>query len=959
MYRFVRILLALVPVLVFIGCGGDSSSSLHSWHAGAPSSVETTAAADSSEGAMLAESATRLASDWQPPAGMLINVPEELRDEFDEVYELCKVQHNTTLHIALDYGLNYRRALAYYLFGLYERALLNRLVLVMAPGPQSASQQLAENIANANNCAIKSSCYLGERDVYYLVYPVEQTRQDLADSADSILLSNYPDVAYCGAETYMSFADYPYDPEVRYELGQCYSPLQISAPVAWDKTEGSEQVVVAVFDTGIYRDIDDNTHLPVGEHEDLEGICYNLGDFGYRVNFSNFSYTGEESPYSPWEDLNDPSPGIYPYLGSGHGTRVIGVIAAQNNLLGVVGIAPEIKVAPFRLYSPALLYMPVENFTAAAQVCTQARIDGHPIRIVNISAHVEDEETPDLELAIRQMAEADILIVSTSTGNEANALGDEPFWLYPAAYKAFARGDPIPNILDVAWLGIDSGYKDSRGSTTYTEDDWDWSLTDIFAPSEHMMLTNADGAYINDPPHVAGGVSFGIPAAAGVAALAFSKDPWHTADQVKAQVIGGATTLYNFGNGQYKSLDAASIGISYGLFPISGRPYKPATYDFITDSYHDLLFRQAYENPEPPPGELHTELVFELRNSQRGYPDDWTVGDVTGHRPYMEDAAVDYLGLGWPLGPEGYAIFHWYNYGYQFHEIQYELAYRNSPGEWILMPDALFDLANIYVENHCYDFSLQYGGVFYLHRWSVVPGQPHVSLGLRMPPPHGDEIEYAGEPWDLLNVPNDDDTLLITAEDNDGTVTQRVYWYQNPVGWAEDPIVEDETGKLWCLGEVGSLPGIAWLDPGTRQFNIGYLDDSSGTISWLSGVSFSESDLPGAFHGTPAKIWLLGNTSNKAYFVVAGDTQGQISTQHSFSIEGIRVNWAGDGLLANLTKETVMTTDFKEGTGSELVENIHLNVDPLDRAHVIYVYDYQGYAVEVYTCKTLDFGNEP
>jgi len=95
--------------------------------------------------------------------------------------------------------------------------------------------------------------------------------------------------------------------EVRKELKQetiDYGVRMVGAPLEWDETMG-KGIKVGVIDTGI--DLN---------HEDLKGRIK-----GY-VNFTT----------SDRNDVNDEN---------GHGTHVAGIIAAQRNGKGVVGVAPE------------------------------------------------------------------------------------------------------------------------------------------------------------------------------------------------------------------------------------------------------------------------------------------------------------------------------------------------------------------------------------------------------------------------------------------------------------------------------------------------------------------------------------------------------------------------------------------------------------------------------------------
>jgi len=81
--------------------------------------------------------------------------------------------------------------------------------------------------------------------------------------------------------------------------------IDIDAPEAWDITKGSNQITVAVIDSGVQT-----------THEDL------LGQFDFEKDFC----------YNPLDTYED------------HGTHVSGTIAALDNNLGVVGVSPNIRL---------------------------------------------------------------------------------------------------------------------------------------------------------------------------------------------------------------------------------------------------------------------------------------------------------------------------------------------------------------------------------------------------------------------------------------------------------------------------------------------------------------------------------------------------------------------------------------------------------------------------------------
>lgn len=154
---------------------------------------------------------------------------------------------------------------------------------------------------------------------------------------------------------------------------------------AWDKTQGSPSVIVAVIDTGISQG-----------HEDL------------RANIAG--------AYSVLTDT-EPSPEDY----NGHGTHVSGIIAAvAKNSRGGTGVAPNVKILSIKAldsngngkssYTIAAIYMAIDEGA----------------RVINLSL-VGTGADPYLEAAIRHAVDAGIVVVSAA-GNESRQVS------YPAAF---------------------------------------------------------------------------------------------------------------------------------------------------------------------------------------------------------------------------------------------------------------------------------------------------------------------------------------------------------------------------------------------------------------------------------------------------------------------------------------------------------------------------------------------
>ncbi len=109
-----------------------------------------------------------------------------------------------------------------------------------------------------------------------------------------------------------------------FEVNSSWHLNLINAAQAWDETNGSDQITVAVLDNAIYVDHPDLTHMIDRENS------IDLGD-------------GD----------NDPNPPVANYIWS-HGTHSAGLIGAEkNNGIGVASIGSGVKIMAVKLGSDA------------------------------------------------------------------------------------------------------------------------------------------------------------------------------------------------------------------------------------------------------------------------------------------------------------------------------------------------------------------------------------------------------------------------------------------------------------------------------------------------------------------------------------------------------------------------------------------------------------------------------
>ena len=183
-------------------------------------------------------------------------------------------------------------------------------------------------------------------------------------------------------------------------IDQQYGLSAIHAFNAWQITEGSPSIQVAVIDTGVdigHQDLKYNIHPGYDAFSKKQGK--NAGDVS-ALNYIMSTYK--------------------------HGTHVAGIIAAQlNNGKGIAGVAPNCKIMPIKIFPDTgeLIKMAFSKSDDSTQrTMTSAVADGivwavdHGADVINMSLGTE-EESQTLKIAIDYALDRNVPVV-VSAGNE-------------------------------------------------------------------------------------------------------------------------------------------------------------------------------------------------------------------------------------------------------------------------------------------------------------------------------------------------------------------------------------------------------------------------------------------------------------------------------------------------------------------------------------------------------------
>ncbi len=286
------------------------------------------------------------------------------------------------------------------------------------------------------------------------------------------------------------------------KLSQQYAVSNMSLEEAWDITTGSDQVVVAVIDSGINA-----------EHEDLKNNIwtnpYEIPDNG--IDDDNNGYVDDIQGWNFQESSNDSSD----YLG--HGTIIAGVIAAEgNNGVGVAGVSWNAKLMALRVKQQV---NPDEDHLAAA--IRYAVDNGATIINGSLVGKTYSQKVFD---ALSYANENGVLYVG-SAGNYGTDNDATP--VYPASYD-------LPNIISVAATDSDDELASfTGGSSCYGE-----TTVHVAAPGKDIISTGTLSVISTDSTYSTNsGTSLSAPQVSGLAALLLSQDPERTAADIKRIIL--------------------------------------------------------------------------------------------------------------------------------------------------------------------------------------------------------------------------------------------------------------------------------------------------------------------------------------------------------------------------------------------------------------------------------------
>ena len=250
----------------------------------------------------------------------------------------------------------------------------------------------------------------------------------------------------------------PNDPK----LADQWALARIAAPAGWNFSTGSDDMVIAVIDSGIdylHPDLAANIWVNAAERDgnadgDDDGNGYPNDVIGW--DFAGALFKIEDPDADPMDGA-----------ASGHGTHVAGIIAAAgNNSEGIAGLCWNARIMPLKVKADdAEDYGTFEVIEAIDYAVRQN------VRIVNCS--FGGTTSSDLEYqALERLHQAGGIAVCAAGNGSADL--DQGNFVYPACYD-------LPHIIAVAAA--------ARNDTLAGFSNWGQVSADVMAPGESILST--------------------------------------------------------------------------------------------------------------------------------------------------------------------------------------------------------------------------------------------------------------------------------------------------------------------------------------------------------------------------------------------------------------------------------------------------------------------------------------
>ena len=358
--------------------------------------------------------------------------------------------------------------------------------------------------------------------------------------------------------------------------------IDVGAEAAWDIQTGSENVVIAVIDTGLdytHPDIAANAWTNQAEAEGQAGVDDDGN--GYVDDIHGYDFVNEDG--DPMDD-------------HGHGTHVSGTIGAKgNDGKGIVGVNWDVRIVGVKFLSAG----GSGTLANAVRAIDYATATGARVQSNSWGGGGYSEL---LKESIERANAKDILFVAAA-GNESNNNDAAP--TYPCTYD-------VANVLSVAAI-------DNSGALAYFSN---YGRTKVHVAAPGVAVTSSVPKDTEESGYATwSGTSMATPHVSGIAGLLLAQDATLSAAALKEKIIASSRTLGTLRN------KVVSAGVANAYYALSGEsapvdeedPYNWEATDYSTESAHPYDNNITQDYTVTVDGASQISVYFEKFETERGY----------------------------------------------------------------------------------------------------------------------------------------------------------------------------------------------------------------------------------------------------------------------------------------------------------------------------------------------------
>ncbi|HEU4769479.1 MAG TPA: S8 family peptidase, partial [Pyrinomonadaceae bacterium] len=276
----------------------------------------------------------------------------------------------------------------------------------------------------------------------------------------------------------------------------------ISAALAWATTTGSDDVVVAVLDSGV-----DYTHVDLANNMWVRPASVDP----YRDN--ELGTIDDVRGFNAIDAASDPMDQ------HGHGTHCAGIVGAEGgNDIGIAGVNWKVRIMPLKFMN-AGGFGTTKDAIEAINYVIERKKAGVNVRIISASWG-STQKSRALEDVIRKAGENDILFVAAA-GNSSVNNDRSPH--YPSSYN-------LPNVISVAAL--------DRNDQLASFSNYGVKSVAVAAPGVDILSTWLGNAYEEKS-----GTSMATPVVSGVAALIVAQEPRISVTELRRRLLAASDPI--------------------------------------------------------------------------------------------------------------------------------------------------------------------------------------------------------------------------------------------------------------------------------------------------------------------------------------------------------------------------------------------------------------------------------